>query len=145
MLSVMGAFAQFERAVIRERKREGVELAKARGVYRERRRCLSANHAAELLRWTGAGVPKAVPARELGVSRETLYQALRATSVRSEPCRFQGLPVRRPKRPYTAPLRECNPGGSCGTAPVGSPSERGRARTPLVSRSSPPIAPVTTG
>jgi DNA invertase Pin-like site-specific DNA recombinase len=28
MLSVMGAFAEFERALIRERQREGIELAK---------------------------------------------------------------------------------------------------------------------
>ncbi len=33
MLSVMGAFAEFERALIRERQREGIVLAKQRGVY----------------------------------------------------------------------------------------------------------------
>jgi DNA invertase Pin-like site-specific DNA recombinase len=33
LLSVMGAFAEFERALIRERQREGIALAKARGVY----------------------------------------------------------------------------------------------------------------
>ena len=31
MLSVMGAFAEFERALIRERQREGIEMAKKRG------------------------------------------------------------------------------------------------------------------
>jgi DNA invertase Pin-like site-specific DNA recombinase len=31
MLSVMGAFAEFERALIRERQREGIALAKQRG------------------------------------------------------------------------------------------------------------------
>jgi DNA invertase Pin-like site-specific DNA recombinase len=31
MLSVMGAFAEFERALIRERQREGIVLAKQRG------------------------------------------------------------------------------------------------------------------
>jgi DNA invertase Pin-like site-specific DNA recombinase len=34
MLSVMGAFAEFERALIRERQREGIVLAKQRGAYR---------------------------------------------------------------------------------------------------------------
>ena len=34
MLSVMGAFAEFERALIRERQREGIALAKQRGAYR---------------------------------------------------------------------------------------------------------------
>ena len=31
MLSVMGAFAEFKRALIRERQREGIALAKQRG------------------------------------------------------------------------------------------------------------------
>jgi DNA invertase Pin-like site-specific DNA recombinase len=34
LLSVMGAFAEFERALIRERQREGITLAKKAGVYK---------------------------------------------------------------------------------------------------------------
>ena len=41
MLSVMGAFAEFERALIRERQREGIALAKQRGAYRGRKKSLS--------------------------------------------------------------------------------------------------------
>jgi len=41
MLSVMGAFAEFERALIRERQREGIALAKQRGAYRGRKKALS--------------------------------------------------------------------------------------------------------
>lgn len=41
MLSVMGAFAEFERALIHERQREGIALAKQRGAYRGRRKALS--------------------------------------------------------------------------------------------------------
>ncbi len=41
MLSVMGAFAEFERALIRERQCEGIALAKQRGVYRGRKRSLN--------------------------------------------------------------------------------------------------------
>ena len=80
LLSVMGAFAEFERSLIRERQREGIELAKARGAYRGRRRSLSDDQVAELRRRVEDGVPKAVLARELGVSRETLYQYLRTAS-----------------------------------------------------------------
>ena len=80
MLSVMGAFAEFERSLIRERQREGIELAKARGAYRGRKRSLGDDQVADARRRIGDGVPKAVIARELGVSRETLYQALRAPS-----------------------------------------------------------------
>ena len=36
MLAVMGAVAQFERALIRERQRKGIESAKKRGVYKGR-------------------------------------------------------------------------------------------------------------
>ena len=37
LMSVMGAFAEFERALIRDRQREGIALAKQRGAYRGRK------------------------------------------------------------------------------------------------------------
>jgi DNA invertase Pin-like site-specific DNA recombinase len=77
MLSVMGAFAEFERALIRERQREGIALAKQRGAYRGRKKALSPERAAELRQRADAGEQKAKLAREFGVSRETLYQYLR--------------------------------------------------------------------
>jgi DNA invertase Pin-like site-specific DNA recombinase len=78
MLSVMGAFAEFERALIRERQREGIAIARQRGAYRGRKRSLSDEKLAELHRRVAAGERKAVIARDLGISRETLYQYLRA-------------------------------------------------------------------
>src|SRR5215212_7812241 len=80
LLSVMGAFAEFERALIRERQREGIALAKQRGAYRGRRRSLNAEQIAEMKRRIGAGEPKAQVARDLGISRETVYQYLRLTT-----------------------------------------------------------------
>ena len=80
MLSVMGAFAEFERALIRERQREGIALAKQRGAYRGRKKALAPDRAAELRRRAAAGETKAQLAREFGVSRETLYQYLRVGS-----------------------------------------------------------------
>jgi len=77
MLSVMGAFAEFERALIRERQREGIALAKQRGAYRGRKKALSPERAAELRQRADAGEQKSKLAREFGVSRETLYQYLR--------------------------------------------------------------------
>jgi DNA invertase Pin-like site-specific DNA recombinase len=79
LLSVMGAFAEFERALIRERQREGIALAKQRGAYRGRKKALSGEAVAELHRRVAAGEKKAAVARDLGISRETLYQYLRAT------------------------------------------------------------------
>lgn len=77
MLSVMGAFAEFERALIRERQKEGIALAKQRGAYRGRKKALSPDRAAELLQRVKAGEQKAKLAREFGISRKTLYQYLR--------------------------------------------------------------------
>lgn len=78
LLSVMGAFAEFERALIRERQREGISLAKQRGAYRGRKKSLPPNKADELRRRAGAGEKKNKLAREFGISRETLYQYLKA-------------------------------------------------------------------
>ena len=78
LLSVMGAFAEFERALIGERQREGIALAKKRGAYRGRKRSLSPDQVSELRRRAGEGEGKAVLAREFGISRETVYQYLRA-------------------------------------------------------------------
>lgn len=80
MLSLLGAVAQFERDLIRERQREGIALAKQRGVYRGRRQALSDERADELRRRAAAGEKKATLAREFGISRETLYQYLRRKS-----------------------------------------------------------------
>ena len=77
MLNVMGAFAEFERALIRERQREGIALAKQRGAYRGRKQALSSERAAELFRRAENGEQKAALAREFGVSRETVYRYLR--------------------------------------------------------------------
>lgn len=80
MLSVMGAFAEFERALIHERQREGIALAKQRGAYKGRKRSLSATAVAELRQRLATGMTKAQLARECGISRETLYQYLRGTA-----------------------------------------------------------------
>jgi DNA invertase Pin-like site-specific DNA recombinase len=78
MLSVMGAFAEFERSLIRERQREGIALAKQRGAYRGRKKSLSDSEIAGLRQRAVAGEKKTTLAREFGISRETLYQYLRA-------------------------------------------------------------------
>jgi len=50
LLSVMGAFAQFERELIRERQREGIAIARREGKYRGRKPSLTPARAAELRR-----------------------------------------------------------------------------------------------
>jgi DNA invertase Pin-like site-specific DNA recombinase len=77
MLSVMGAFAEFERALINERQREGIALAKQRGAYKGRKKSLSQAAVAQLRQRLTTGMSKAQTAREFGISRQTLYQYLR--------------------------------------------------------------------
>lgn len=82
MLSVMGAFAEFERSLIRERQREGIAIAKTKGVYAGRKPSLDADKVAELIAKDKANGQKnrAGLAREFGISRETLYQYLKVVA-----------------------------------------------------------------
>lgn len=86
MLTVLGAVGQFERELIRERQREGIALAKQRGVYRGRKRALSPERIAELRARAAGGEKKARLAREFGISRETLYQYLRKSAATEAAC-----------------------------------------------------------
>jgi DNA invertase Pin-like site-specific DNA recombinase len=78
LLSMLGAVAEFERSLIKERQREGIAIAKGKGVYKGRKPSLTAEQAAELRKRIDAGGKKAAIAREFGISRETLYQYARA-------------------------------------------------------------------
>ena len=73
LLSMLGAVAEFERSMIRERQREGIELAKAKGVYTGRKPALSAEQTARVLERLAAGERPEDLAREFGVSRATVY------------------------------------------------------------------------
>ena len=76
LLSLLGAVAEFERSMIRERQREGIELAKKADVYKGRKPSLTAVQVAEIRKRVEAGEKKANLAAEFQVSRQTLYTAL---------------------------------------------------------------------
>jgi DNA invertase Pin-like site-specific DNA recombinase len=80
MLSIMGSFAEFERSLIRERQREGIELAKVRGVYKGRRPTMTPERVTAIKAKDKENNHKnrAALAREFNISRETLYQYLRS-------------------------------------------------------------------
>ena len=84
-LHLLGAVAQLERSLIGERQREGIALARQRGVYRGRARRLDETAVVEARRLAGEGVPKARIARDLGCSRRVLYDALTATGAYAVP------------------------------------------------------------
>ncbi len=76
LLSVMGAFAEFERALIRERQAEGIAAAKRRGIYKGRKHALNREQAEELKERARNGERKSALAKAFGISRETVYRYL---------------------------------------------------------------------
>lgn len=76
LLSMLGAVAEFERALILERQLEGIALAKSQGVYKGRKPSLSPERADELRARAAAGERKSQLAREFNISRDTVYAYL---------------------------------------------------------------------
>jgi DNA invertase Pin-like site-specific DNA recombinase len=77
MLGILGAVSQFERQIILERQAEGIAKAKERGVYKNAKR--KADHT-KVRNMVAEGIPKAKIARQLGLSRQTIYDILNNTS-----------------------------------------------------------------
>ena len=76
MFQLFGAMAEFERGLIAERTKAGLQAARGRGVRLGRRPGLSpaqVGHAKVLL---ASGESASVVARSLGVGRSTLYRSL---------------------------------------------------------------------
>lgn len=76
LLSVMGAFAEFERSLIKERQKEGIAMAKKKGVYKGRTKALTIEQVQKVKEQIEQGIPKTVVAKNMGVTRWTLYKAL---------------------------------------------------------------------
>jgi DNA invertase Pin-like site-specific DNA recombinase len=76
LLSVMGAFSEFERSLIKERQREGIAIAKQKGLYKGRKRKMTDEQIREINLRINQGESKTALAKEFGISRETLYQHL---------------------------------------------------------------------
>lgn len=84
MLSMMGAFAEFERSLILERQREGIALAKQKGLYKGRKPVSKEKleQAKDLLK---QGQKVSAVARQTGLSRASLYKYLKPkTTVQME-------------------------------------------------------------
>ena len=77
-LQMLGAFAQFERSLIRERQREGIALAKQAGAYLGRKQALTEEQVKELVTLDTAnhGKNRTALAEKFGISRTSLYRYL---------------------------------------------------------------------
>ena len=77
LLSMMGAVAEFERALIKERQKEGIEQAKKRGVYSITGRTkLPEEQIAKIRQLAKNNVNKSKLARDFGICRTTVYKYL---------------------------------------------------------------------
>ena len=72
-LHLMGAFAEFERSIIRERQREGIARAKERGVYAGRKASIDVEKVKSL---HASGVGASEIARQLGIGRASVYRLI---------------------------------------------------------------------
>ena len=73
LLTVIGAISEFERLILHERQKEGVRIAKKKGLYKGRKPVKVENFKQHYTRWKNREVSKSQLARELGISRQTLY------------------------------------------------------------------------
>ena len=72
-LQMMGAFAEFERNIIRQRQAEGIARAKSRGVYKGRKKTIDDNRIRKMKK-EGRSVTEI--SELMGVSRMTVYRSL---------------------------------------------------------------------
>jgi len=77
MLNMLAAFSEFERCMIKERQKEGVQIAKAKGLYKGRKQEMTEERVADMRRRVNAGEAKAAVAESMGISRDTLYRYLK--------------------------------------------------------------------
>lgn len=75
VMTVLGMVAQMERRFIKERQRDGIERAKAAGIYKGGKARIDAARVKEL---SDAGLGPAAIAREMGCSRMQVYRILSA-------------------------------------------------------------------
>lgn len=73
VITILGMVADMELKFIKDRQRAGIEAAKNKGLYKGRRKTIDD---ADIRRRVANGVSKAQVARDLGVSRMTVYRAL---------------------------------------------------------------------
>ena len=76
LLNMLGAVAEFERSLIKERQREGIAIAKAKGKYKGRKPSLTPEQVKEVRTLKQAGETIAEIARRYNVSRPSIYRAL---------------------------------------------------------------------
>ncbi len=74
MLTIFGAVAELEREYIRQRQREGIEIAKENGKYKGRPEKQLDNFPAVYVQWKKREITAKSASEQLGISRSTFYR-----------------------------------------------------------------------
>lgn len=77
MLNILGGVAEFERSIMLERQRDGIAVAKAAGKYKGRAPT-ALRKVAQVTALRAAGVGASDIARQLGMSRASVYNVLKS-------------------------------------------------------------------
>ena len=83
LLSIMGAFAEFERSLIKERQKEGIAIAQKAGKYRGRSKCLTDTQVLEIKQMVADRYKKTEIAKKFKISRDTLYNYIKISDLAS--------------------------------------------------------------
>lgn len=83
MLNMLGAFSQFERSLLLERQKIGIEKAKADGRYKGRKPTAMEKRD-EVMGLVSQGVPKTEIARRVGIGRASVYRIIKGMQDVSE-------------------------------------------------------------
>ncbi len=78
LLSMMGAFAEFEYTLIKERQREGIKLARERKAYKGRKACLNQEQIKQLKDWKSQGMKIVWISKQFEISRMSVYNYLKS-------------------------------------------------------------------
>ena len=76
MLTLLGAVSEFERAIILDRQKEGIAIAKAKGRYKGSQKKLTDTQVDEIRQMIAEYQKISYIARKYGVSRQTIYNYL---------------------------------------------------------------------
>jgi len=83
MLSMLAAIGQFEREMMLERQKEGIRIAKAKGMYTGRKPT-ARNQAAQVIELVAEGKTKQAVADQLKIGVASVYRAIKYTGKKPE-------------------------------------------------------------
>lgn len=88
MLTIFGAVAELEREYIRQRQREGIEIAKELGKYKGRPAKQLHTFDEIYQQWKSGNVTAAAASRQLNISRSTFYRKIQEHEEDNKPIDF---------------------------------------------------------